>query len=223
MKSSHNSRNYDNQMFTKIDFLKPYKSFLHVLFILFSSNSFAERVLPIDFIGQVQMSVKDSNTNGCGIRMVGIQTPTDLDDKSAPIWIADASFMIYRNNIGMVKALISKSKLSEMNSKKANDIAFTTFWIKADNHAATSPIKGKAVNGETEGSKIYVTDPDTVINLYLAVLSGEHLKLAYKFKDESKDKILYGKVSLKDDEVRQLQGCMNELATLMSKDTLPEK
>ena len=196
--------------------------FISFLFLLFSYSSFAERLLPIDFIGQVQMSVKDSNTNGCGIRMVGIQTPSDLNDKSAPIWIADASFMIYRSNIGMVKALISESKLGEMNknNKRVNNKAFSTFWIKADQHAATSPIKGKAVNGETEGSKIYVTDPDSVINLYLAVLSGENLKLAYKFKDDSKDMILYGKVSLKEDEVHQLGGCMNELAKLMEKDTL---
>lgn len=212
-------------MFTKIEFLKPSRLFLNFLFLLFSLSSFAERLLPIDFVGQIQMSVKDSNTNGCGIRFVGIQTPKDFTDKAAPIWVADASFMLYRNNIGLVKALISESKLSEMNksNKKVNDRAFTTFWIKADKHAATSPIKGKAVNGETEGSKIYATDPDSVINLYLAVLSGEDLKLAYKFKDESKDMILYGRVSLKEDEINQLQGCMNELATLMAKDTLQEK
>jgi uncharacterized protein (DUF2147 family) len=210
-------------MFTKIDVLKPFISILHVLFVLFSSNSFAERLLPMDFIGQVQMSVKDLNTYGCGIRFVGVQTPTDLNNKAELIWLVDASFMIYRNGMGLVKALIAENKISEMITMKNNYKAFNTFWMKADNHPITSPIKGKAVDGETTGSKIYGTDIDSLINLYSTVIAGEQFKLGYKFKDKSKDMIFYGKVSLKEDEILQVQGCINELTALMEKDTFPDK
>lgn len=53
-------------------------------------------------------------------------------------------------------------------------------------------------------------------------MSGEKIKLAYKFKDESKNMILYGKVSLSEDDFKQIEGCMGELATLIAKDTLPK-
>ena len=191
---------------------------------VFANNSFAERLLPIDFIGQPQMMLKESNTNACGIRIVGIQSPADISNKSEPIFIADASFMIYRNNIGIVKALISESTVGAFlkQSKNVNPKIFNTFWMKADSHPATAPIQGQAVNGETAGSKIYVTDTDSVINLYSAAMSGETIKLAYKFKDDSKSIILYGKVALSEDDSKQVQSCMNELANMIAKDTLPE-
>jgi hypothetical protein len=94
--------------------------------------------------------------------------------------------------------------------------------MKADNNPATTPIKGRAVDGESAGSKIYATETDSVISLYSAVMSGEQIKLAYKFKDETKSMILYGKVSLSEDDFKQIKGCIDELATLIAKDTLPE-
>lgn len=203
---------------SKIKHLKSSTYFLQFVLSFISCNSFAERLMPIDFTGQVQMSVKDLNTHGCGIRFVGVQTPMDLNNKAERIWLVDASFMIYENGMGLVKALIAETKISEINKKKNNYQVFNTFWLKADNHPITSPIKGRAVDGETKGSKIYATDIDSIINLYLAVLSGEQLKLAYKFKDQSKDVIFYGKVSLKDDEINQITVCMSELSSLVIKD-----
>jgi hypothetical protein len=200
------------------------KVILSLLIILFCNSCFAERLLPVDFIGQPQMLLKDSNVNACGIRFVGLQSPADASDNAAPIWIADASFMLYRNNIGLVKALISESTVGELykKNKKETQKTFNTFWMKADNNPATTPIKGRAVDGESAGSKIYATETDSVISLYSAVMSGEQIKLAYKFKDETKSMILYGKVSLSEDDFKQIKGCIDELATLIAKDTLPE-
>ena len=200
------------------------KVLLSLVILLFCNSSFAERLLPVDFIGQPQMLLKDSNVNACGIRFMGIQSPSDSSDSSAPIWIADASFMLYSNNMGLVKALISESTVSALskNNKKVNKKTFNTFWMKADNSPATNPVKGNAVDGEDAGSKIYITDIDPLISLYLAAMSGEHIKLAYKFKDESKNMILYGKVSLSEDDFKQIKGCMDELASLIAKDTLPK-
>jgi hypothetical protein len=200
------------------------KVLLSLVILLFCNSSFAERLLPVDFIGQPQMLLKDSNVNACGIRFMGIQSPSDSSDNSAPIWIADASFMLYRNNMGLVKALISESTVGAIskNSKKVSQKTFNTFWIKADNNPATSPVKGNAIDGEDAGSRIYITETDPLISLYLAIMSGEQIKLAYKFKDESKNMILYGKVSLNEDDFKQVKGCMGELAKLIAKDTLPE-
>ncbi|CAN4265615.1 hypothetical protein MCECM63_00110 [Methylophilaceae bacterium] len=126
--------------------------------------------------------------------------------------------------MGLVKALFSESTVGALskNNKKVNKKTFNTFWMKADNSPATKPIKGNAVDGEDAGSKIYITDTDPLISLYLAIMSGEQIKLAYKFKDESKNMILYGKVSLNEDDFKQIKSCMGELATLIAKDTLPE-
>lgn len=186
---------------------------------MFPITCFAERLLPVDFIGQPFMNLREGVIQSCGVRFVGYQTPANLSNPKENLWFSDASFMFDRSGAGMVKAILSKITVDGVYKNKKPDIqTYKTFWIKVAGTDATKPIKGNAIVGETKGSKIYATDGIGVMKIYTAFVSNEPIQIGYKFNDDSNDFALYGKISLSDDEFKQINSCMNELLEKMQHD-----
>lgn len=117
---------------------------------------FVERLMPVDFIGQPLMNLRDGVIQYCGVRFVGYETPANLSNPKENLWFTDASFMFDRSGVGMVKAILSKITVDGVYKNLKPDIqTYKTFWIKVAGIDATKPIKGNAEDGETKGSKIY--------------------------------------------------------------------
>ena len=126
--------------------------------------------------------------------------------------------MFDKKGYGLVKALAYQTTVKDVTSDKAaKDIPFKSFWFKADNFKATTPIM-KTVKGEQKYSLMYATEADSVLGLYNAVLSNEVIKFALKFENGTEDVAYYGKVTIKKDELQQVVSCMDELTAQMSKE-----
>jgi len=177
-----------------------------------SGNCLAEKLTPVDFIGQPFMNLREGVVQSCGVRFVGYETPLNLSNPKENLWFSDSSFMLDRSGVGMVKAILSKNTIGGVTKNQKPDIqTFKTFWIKVAGADATKPIKGNAIEGETKGSKIYATDVIGIMKIYTAFVSNEPIQIGYKFDDDLNDFALFGKISLSDDEFKQVNSCMNEL------------
>ena len=183
-----------------------------LVLICLCNPAFSAPILPIEFEGQPQILFKDLNTDACGVRFLGAQSP-EIFDKSAKVFIPDASFMIYRQGVGMVKAVLLETTMGGM-IKESKIMTFKTFWMKANNHPQTAPTSGMAVDGENKGSKIYISSLDSVLSVLVGLMSGEKIKLGYVFEDEAKNLIVSGKVTLSDSERQEVMNCLEELKVL---------
>lgn len=186
--------------------------------LLLSGSCFAERLLSATFTGQPTLLLKDGNIQSCGVRFVGFEAPINPSNPKESIWFSDASFMLDRGGFGMVKAILKKSTIGAINTGGKQTVqTFKTFWIKAPNADATQPINGKVIDGENEGSKLYIADAIGVMNLYKAISEHKPIQLGFKFVD-SNDFAFYGEVALSEKEFEQVRSCMDELIGLMQKD-----
>lgn len=188
--------------------------------LLVSGNCFAERLLAASFHGQPVMLLKDGAVRSCGIRFVGIQTPANTSNPKESLWFPDASFMLDRRGYGMVKTILNQTTVGDINigNRQQTPQPFKTFWMKAPIADATKPLKGEVINGETQGSKLYVTAPISVMELYAAVSKHKPIQLGIKFDDDANDFALYGEVTLSEQDFNQVASCMSELMGLIQKD-----
>lgn len=188
------------------------KIFIMAFLLMFSGTCFAERLIPVSFIGQPFINLRDGVVQSCGVRFVGYETPVNPSNSKEFLWFSDASFMLDRSGAGMVKAILSKNTVDGVaKNNKPVVQTFKTFWIKVAGADATKPIKGNAIDGETKGSKIYATDGIGIMKIYTAFVNNEPINIGYKFVDDSSDFALFGEIALSDKEFIQTKSCMDEL------------
>ncbi len=186
--------------------------------LLLPGSCFAERLLSASFIGQPVLLLNEGNIQSCGIRFVGFEQPINPSNPNESLWFPDASFMLDRQGFGRVKAVLTKSTVGAVNTgKKPNVQSFKTFWIKVPGSEATKPVNGKAIDGESAGSKLYITDAIGVMKIYEATSEHKPIQLGFKFED-SNDFAFYGEVTLGEKEFEQVSPCMGELINLIQKD-----
>lgn len=195
-----------------------FKLSMFLLLLSMSQFSYAERLMPMEFIGQPLMLLDGGNPQSCGIRVVGIQPPLDINNPNEVLLAPDGSFMLDRKGYGLVKALAYKTTVKDVSSQKApEDMPFKGFWFKAANVKATTPLL-KTIQGEQKHSLIYATDADSIVGLYGAVLENQPIQFALKFENGAEDVAFYGKVIIREDEIQQVMSCMSELSNLVNKD-----
>ena len=197
------------------------KLFIFITFITLAIPSFAERLMPIEFVGQPVLHLTDGRPSACGIRFLGVQSPADENNPNETIWVPDGSFMIYRKGYGLVKAVAIQSDVKSLLEHKVPvGQSFKSFWFKVEGQKATVPLT-PITKGDNENSKLYVTDLTSVVEIYSSIIEGKILQFALKF-DNGNDIAFYGKVRLKPDEKQQILSCMNELSNLIQEDVKVE-
>lgn len=108
------------------------------------------------------------------------------------------------------------------NMKKSyKPINFETFWIKPNQGVATKSTakNGLTLNGETEGSKIYPTRLESVVQIYMDAMLGRPIMIGYKFKDGTEDFAVSSPVEISDEEKGQISQCINELSDSIQSET----
>ena len=189
------------------------------LLLTFAQYSYAERLMPMEFIGQPLMLLDEGNLQSCGIRIVGVQFPVDTNNPNELLWSADGSFMVNRNGYGLVKATASQITLNDITIQKAStNKTLKSFWFKAEGVKATTPLT-KVIQGEQKYSLLYSTNAESVLGLYRSVLNDKSIQFALKFEKGAQDVAFYGTVNIQKEELQQVISCMNELAALVTKDT----
>ena len=186
------------------------KLFVMLILALLSGNSQAERLLATKgFAGQPLVTVQDGAIQSCGIRFVGINTPSK---KNETIWIADASFLIDKSDQAVVKASIIKSSINRFNKAQIPLFeTFKTFQVKAQKIKATRPVRGTAIEVDRDGSKRYVTDMASVKGIYQAIMDKKPIQLNYIFADKQKNITIQGQVMMPDEELAQVSSCLGKL------------
>lgn len=184
--------------------------------------SYAERIIPLSndsFVGQPVFHLTEGKYSSCGIRIIGLTSPATNNPKEL-VWVADASFMITNNGIGLTKALLFHPKSSDVLAVNTNlpIVEFDSFWLKGEGSSATTPLDGKISKGENKGSKIYAISSDSFLGLMNSLGKDSEILIGYKFKNGGEDFALRGKITLSKPELVQFSSCMKEmLASIQEK------
>ena len=182
----------------------------------------AERLMPIEFTGQTVLHLDDGRPTACGLRFIGVQTPQNGNNPDEIVWVPDGSFMIERRGYGLVKAVATNISVKDMlERKQPKGQPFKSFWFKVEGQKATTPLRPET-KGDNENSMLYVTDLESVTNIFVGVIQGKQLQFALKFEDGN-DIAFYGKVNVNPQDEQQLMSCITELSDLITEDSKPRR
>jgi hypothetical protein len=81
---------------------------------------------------------------------------------------------------GSAKAIVSgiktKALVASNGKKHPYPKRLETFWYKAPGFAATLPINGKIMDGDSPGSRFYITSAESSTGLLSAILDGKAIQ-----------------------------------------------
>ncbi|MEY8689884.1 MAG: hypothetical protein AB9M53_08400 [Leptothrix sp. (in: b-proteobacteria)] len=168
-------------------------------------------------VTQPQMQVKSGAVDGCGVRIIAIPTAGAPTKKGFAV---DASFNIYADGVGMVKAGVIKT----LNGNPTGETQpISNFWLKANGAKATAPNAVGVLKSPTpKGYLFYATELSTINKLFSALLEQEPVLLSIRRTDEDMDRTFAGTAVLSDTDRAQVMNCLNDLAAEIRGSALSE-
>jgi hypothetical protein len=133
-------------------------------------------------------------------------------DAVEPIPYFDVSFNLYRNGLGMVKALTYDLRMEELAAgKRPVGVPISGAWIKSPGAPATQPLK-EVGPGDDPGSIIYATSQESMFSLFAGIVEDSGLMVGIKRSGQSNERIYSGKVAIQPADLKQIRDCLNELS-----------
>ena len=183
------------------------------------NRAHAQNVIGAQIVGQPLVYMKAGKLDGCGIRLMIVDTPPSFNDKRpVPVW--DLSFNLYLPGNGAVKVGSYNVSPAELKSGKpsAKPIGVPTAsgWLKAPNADATAPLSqiGKS---EDPGFILYWTELDSVLALFKSYMSGEAILVGTRRTGAKSDRIFSGPIEMAESEKRQVDQCLTEFLAVTTK------
>ncbi len=163
-------------------------------------------------LAEPQMQVKDGAIQGCGYRLKSF--PSQPDTRK-PILALDASFNLYSNGMGALKAgaLLIDAQRTEAAKGMARPIS--SFWLKVEGDRPTFVLNGKFLPASTPGYLLGTVDVPSVAALFQAVWEGKPMMIGVTIKGDGIDRIYSGVPQLTDREKAEGTQCFGELLDQM--------
>ena len=177
--------------------------------LLFIGLASAQNVHTVRIDGQPLIYIKEGQTRGCGLRMIGGQEPAI---SGGDFQMFDVSVNIFLPGHAMVKLVSYNTTPAELSTgKPPRTVRLAHGWIKAPNALATRPKDGKSAEGEDGASLLYNTDVDAVFAILKAQIDGRPINIGLKREGEATERIYAGAIGLSNEETEQLTQCLSEL------------
>ena len=191
---------------------------LGIGFLSLLGNAEAQNVISTQIVGQPLVYMKDGNVNGCGVRLIVVVSPPL--PSAAPVPVYDLSFNTFLPGYCVVKGSSSDVPSSKTDGapdfSKERGIPLTTFWLKAKNKPATSPLTG-TLKGEKPGSILYKADIDAVLPLFAVAAKGETILVGTKRQGENFERIFTGAIAMPVNEIEEVIQCLDEIQRVKAK------
>lgn len=169
--------------------------------------------------GQVQQFLDDGRVTGCGVTLSAIEegaSPNDL------LKVFNGSFMMSSPFAGLMKgraSTITGAKLLSQNVGPGSVKVLKTemVWVKAQGAEATTVATGQSIRqSDDPGYIMYLTPIKPLLAMVDAIQNGTPIQIGMRASSQKFDVVLFGKVSMQDDEKAALANCITEWATYVS-------
>lgn len=173
-----------------------------------SLSAFAQSMEEAQISAQPLVYMKQGKLEGCGIRFIGVLLAPNLKtgrglDTSVNIWttgMAAAKGLSYDIDVAALRA-----------GGKTNRAPINSFWIKAPDSNATSPLEGRINDSDDAGGKIYLIAFDSALPIFRAVIEEKSLMFGVGRQNETGEKIYFGVAKLSKAELEQITQCLREM------------
>lgn len=171
-------------------------------------------------LAEPQMQVRAGAIQGCGYRLKGIPSSPDL---RRPILLLDASFNIYSEGFGLLKAGALQVDGQRVDAAKTVVRPIVSFWLKVEGEKPIAAKGGKFIPAETVGYLLAGADVQVVVQLFEAVWDRRPIMVGVRIKGEGVDRIYSGVPQTTEHEKNEGLQCFTGLAKQMQTDAQREK
>jgi hypothetical protein len=178
---------------------------------LCTAGASAATLMPAMLGGQVQQFAENGKINGCGVTLFGVE-----QNQSGRALVFNGSVVLFNSGAALVKG-----RVSEVDSKRLSSPTFgptdlktllsKNFWMKAPLASATTPLGAGIQKSEDKGYVLYGASLDAAFPIVQAVLDGEKIQIGFLTAGNKSEQVMFGVVSISDDEKEQLTICLREL------------
>lgn len=177
----------------------------------------AATLMPATLGGQVQQFSENGKINGCGLTLFGVE-----QTQIGRALVFNGSVVLFNSGAALVKG-----RVSEVDSKRLKSPAFSlsdlkplltkNFWMKAPLASATAPLGAGIQKSEDIGYVLYGASLDAAFPVVQAVLESEKIQIGFLTTGNKSEQVMFGVVSLTDDEKEQLTNCLREFISSRKK------
>jgi hypothetical protein len=169
--------------------------------------------------GQVQQFLDAGKVTGCGVTLSAIEegsSPTDV------LKVFNGSFMMSSPFAGLMKgraSTITGAKVLSGNIGPGSVKVQKTevVWVKAQGSEATTISTGQSIRkSEDPGYIMYPTPIKPLLALVDAIQDGAPIQIGMRAFSQKSDAVLFGKVSMSDDDKAALANCITEWVAYVS-------
>lgn len=177
------------------------------LLLASAGAAMAQAMVEAKMLGQPLSYSKNGNTEGCGVRIVGI-VPSVPGSKSFKTF--DVSVNFWKSGIAMGKMIGSENQIGNPVSGSRR-LVLRSGWLKAEGKNPAAPIgSGFQSSKEDKGAYLFPVDIEGAIDFILAASAGERVQVALAW-DEKAEWIYSGTVDLSERESIQIAQCFKEV------------
>lgn len=201
------------------------RSWFLIGILLACSGFFANAGTVQEIQGQAQPTFEfdKSRYSGCGVRLIGIQTPSSGIQRFIGI---DSSVNLLESLgfRGAAKAFVFTISAQDYMSTKIDrqsPVDIRSFWFKTGDREATAPVGGEIL-GSKGGAKLYVTSTESALSILDAVMRNASITFGYELPG-GEMQAFHGKFNLSQSGNEQLFQCISDLAREPNKGAIPDK
>lgn len=192
-----------------------------MLALVQSTGVGAATLLDAMIFGQVQQQTKAGELVGCGVTVSAVEMP--VGTPSGRLAVFNGSVMLYDPQSGLVKGRVSDIDAKVIASGNF-DLGLLKMrpservWMKAPNVAATEPRVGTSISkSDDPGYSLYVSNFASIWGVIEAILDKKSVQIGFKVKNKNIEQVLFGEVQMLDGQRAQLEQCIREWSSNMSK------
>jgi hypothetical protein len=169
--------------------------------------------------GQVQQFLDGGRVTGCGVTLSAIEegaSPSDL------LKVFNGSFMMSSPFAGLMKgraSTITGAKVlgGDIGPGSIKVLKTEMVWIKAQGAEATTVSTGQNIRqSDDPGYIMYLTPMKPLLAMVDAIQDGTPIQIGMRASSQKFDAVLFGKVSMQDDEKAALANCIIEWAAYVA-------
>ena len=205
--------------------MKQNNSILHMaiaaLAIVQSTNAAAASLLEAIVFGQAQQQTTAGEIVACGVTVSAIEKPPGTPVGRTLVF--NGSIMIYGPAGGLVKGRVADIDAKAVASGNLDVGLLKTLpseriWMKAPNVAATEPNVGTTITkSEDPGYSLYASGFTATWGVIHAILEKAPIQIGFKVKSKNIEQVLFGEVQMPESQRAQLEQCLGEWSTSISK------
>lgn len=169
----------------------------------------AQPMLEVEAFGQVLTYTRSGTVEGCGIRAVGVVTPTPGQARFKSF---DVSANVWKSGVAVVKLIGEETPVNAARDPAAGvRLRLHDGWLRADGGEPLAAQSGQFKESSSDKlAYLFPVDMESAFRFIVAVGGGTRFQLGVRWLAES-EWIYFATLKLKDSEREQLSSCIRDM------------